>query len=58
MKFLKGDEMDIFIGEKISVEINYIGIPVSLIWNNKKFIIDKILFEERRIDLKRRYEKN
>ncbi len=50
--------MDIFIGEKISVEINYIGIPVSLIWNNKKFIIDKILFEERRIDLKRRYEKN
>lgn len=47
--------MDIFISEKISVEINSIGIPVSFIWKDKKFFIDKILYEERRVDLKRKW---
>jgi len=47
--------MDIFIGEGISVEVNSIGIPESFIWNGQKFIIDRILFEERRVDLKRRW---
>lgn len=47
--------MDIFISEKIFVEVNSIGSPISFTWNEEKFIIDKILFEERRVDLNRRW---
>ncbi|MDI6860480.1 MAG: hypothetical protein QMD25_00480 [Caldisericia bacterium] len=47
--------MDIFISEKILVELNNIGVPVSFIWKNEKFLIDKILYEERKIDLKRKW---
>ena len=47
--------MDIFIGEDIKVNVNNKNLPISFIWNNKEFIIDKILYEERVVDLKIRW---
>ncbi|MGC8943983.1 MAG: hypothetical protein ACP5KX_07775 [Caldisericia bacterium] len=47
--------MDIFIGEDIEVYLNSSFLLKKFKWRDKEYIIEKILFEERKVDLKTKW---